>query len=84
MSFIVNKDELILTLESILETRGDDTLEDYAWAQGAGVSGGHTDTESTTRQEIQDWLLLLQRFPLESKTYLLSDQQAYFIMDHLD
>ncbi len=83
MSFIVNRGELIITLESILETRGDDTLEEYLMPIGS-CSGGHTDTESTTRQEIQDWLLLLQRFPLESKTYLLSEKESYFIMDHLN
>ncbi len=86
--FKVNRAELSQTLEIILETQdlvvegteaslleGDCAYDN--WAKSSGVTG----QGSTLKQEIEDWLLLLQRFPLEGD-YILSDQQAYFIMEH--
>ncbi len=91
MGFKVNKDELILTLESILETQDlvAESTEESAlegvpeyetdWLTSCGVAG-----QGNVKEYVSDWLLLLMRFPLKSDYYELSDEQAYFIMDYYE
>jgi hypothetical protein len=90
--FKVNRTELIRTLEIILETQdlvpepeyiSEDEQEDVVvgmdhqdWTKCCGCVG-----QESVKQDVEDWLLLLQRFPLEGD-YLLSDEQAYFISEY--